>query len=632
MSIQLSVMIFIFLFFSNSLRAQEDLNQQQSKSESPISKPISPFQFTLNEKIALVENSRITYHLQNESMQVGRINIQKNDFKIAFIKADNLQNNNGSNNSTNQNMEKIVIELIQAEIDFHSLEILDRTGQLIFQSKIGQSNISIYDPKTSMNMILSQSNSFRICFISKFETDELRICSSNLTFDDSIQDFRFLQPTEQAKNRIYINNNEVANHQSSFVPEQTEKLTIHFENKAGMSLSYVGQIPQLNITELTRSKDQVNISGKGLLPLEIQLNKLENDLHPMISQTYTPHFYFEDPDNWFGSFQFQDKITFHFQNGVYSPFEIKVQLFDLPLEKDKPTIQHNHPNVTYLNQTHREIILSDNTKISSLIENLSTNTSNQAKIELRQNSIFDITANTMQITDSKNQSRLLKYESILGTNTEVSVRLTSATGGNNATFLGEFKSDYWFETIPFMKTHQYSLLRLGVSAKYYQNISEMSYIQKNNETETEIKTKMRLFYLDLKYRTNPGIWNRDESVGPILSFQQADVTNTQFNLIGLGFFWARSMPFIFNEIMNYLPYMKYPKYVDLDFVYYFNTPSKDFRLISNWALNFHGKVMWTKQFFGEAGFGFKTYSIYNSSNNIVALSSFYGTVGIGWQF
>ncbi len=244
----------------------------------------------------------------------------------------------------------------------------------------------------------------------------------------------------------------------------------------------------------------------------------------------------------------------------------------------------------------------------------------------------NLQSNTIQLTDSNHQVRSLKYDSIQGTNTEFSVRLTSASGGNKATFLGEMKSDYWFESIPLLNNQQYSLLRLGISAKYYQNVSKMSYTQKNNQSESEIQTQMRLFFFDLKYRLKPGIWNRDETTGPILSYQQADITNTQFNLIGLGFFWARSMPHLFNEIMNYLPFMKYPKYVDLDFVYYFNTTSKDIQLIRNWALNFHGKVMWTKQFFGEAGFGFKTYSILNIAQNNVALSSFYGTAGLGWQF
>ncbi len=334
----------IVLLIYQSIEAQEINNQNQLQIESssnPSSVDISPFQFVIDEKDVQIDSPQIKYLLQNDSIQVGRLNINKNDFKIVHKKASNLQISNEANVSDQENTEILEVELTSTNIDLTSFEILDKTGQRIYQSSIQQGKMSFIDPKKSMTSIFQSETFFRLCFISSSENDELRICSSNMTFDKESLDFKLTQQNEQAKNRIYFNNNEITELNSSFTPSTTDKLSIHFENKAGLTLTYTGQLPLLNFTEFTRSLDKLNITGIGLRPLEINIKEIKNEVHPMMQQTYNQKFYFENPETWFGEIQFQDHVNFHFQKGVYSIFTTKVSFTYLPFDKDKPAVKYN---------------------------------------------------------------------------------------------------------------------------------------------------------------------------------------------------------------------------------------------------------------------------------------------------
>jgi hypothetical protein len=92
--------------------------------------------------------------------------------------------------------------------------------------------------------------------------------------------------------------------------------------------------------------------------------------------------------------------------------------------------------------------------------------------------------------------------------------------------------------------------------------------------------------------------------------------------------------------------------VDLEFIYYPVPASVGYQAVNpwttfngrtglgNWALNFHGKVMWTDRFFGEAGFGMKNWDFYREftdTNGLfqrqgVLLFTVYATVGLGYNF
>jgi hypothetical protein len=150
--------------------------------------------------------------------------------------------------------------------------------------------------------------------------------------------------------------------------------------------------------------------------------------------------------------------------------------------------------------------------------------------------------------------------------------------------------------------------------------------------------------IDLKYRFTPGIWGRDPSVGAMLAYQTVEYgfrrsgidylsTNT---LAGAGVFWARSMPKVFDDLFNLIPIFRYPKWVDMEIVLYPVGLDATKDVLLNSAFNFHGKVLWTPRFFGEASFGIKTYNYTDSTIGAtginIALGVAYGTFGIGLNF
>ena len=58
-----------------------------------------------------------------------------------------------------------------------------------------------------------------------------------------------------------------------------------------------------------------------------------------------------------------------------------------------------------------------------------------------------------------------------------------------------------------------------------------------------------------------------------------------------------------------------------------------YELGDDYALNFHGKVLWTPRFYGEAGFGIKKYYfLQKQTQQGASLNTFYGTLGIGLNF
>jgi hypothetical protein len=117
------------------------------------------------------------------------------------------------------------------------------------------------------------------------------------------------------------------------------------------------------------------------------------------------------------------------------------------------------------------------------------------------------------------------------------------------------------------------------------------------------------------------------------SYQNVTFGTVKAPMLGGGWFWARSMPKVFDDFFNWFPFMNYQKWVDMEFIYYFSSMNADVKLNNTMALNFHGQVLWKKNFFGEAGFGYKRFGFRDEGQGKEAkLDTFYGTLGLGIKF
>ncbi|HEY8269471.1 MAG TPA: hypothetical protein VIG33_01175 [Pseudobdellovibrionaceae bacterium] len=221
------------------------------------------------------------------------------------------------------------------------------------------------------------------------------------------------------------------------------------------------------------------------------------------------------------------------------------------------------------------------------------------------------------------------YELYKGFPREISLRLSGLIqASGQSVFMGETAYNQWFENLLGWTNYWVGRQRWGISAKYFKSLTKLTVNAAKGTT-----ADLTVMNVDLKYRLVPGLWGRDETLGAMLDYQKIDFDKISAPMLGVGAFWARSMPKVFDDFFNFLPLMQYPKWVDMEFIYYPLSMSSRVTLESNFALNFHGKVLWTKNWFGEAGFGIKRYAIVDAQlRQKAALDTFYGTVGVGLNF
>lgn len=219
------------------------------------------------------------------------------------------------------------------------------------------------------------------------------------------------------------------------------------------------------------------------------------------------------------------------------------------------------------------------------------------------------------------------FEIYKGYPRELSARLSVAKSSADFVFMGEVAYNQWFEDLFTWANYWVSRQRWGISAKYFKSFNEIKVSTSGRTAPLDVLT------VDLKYRFIPGLWNRDETVGMMASYQNVNFGVLTAPMVGGGVFWARSMPKLIDDVFNILPLFRYPKWVDVEFIYYAQSMDKNITLNSSMSLNFHGKVLWTNNLFGEAGFGIKRYAFVDTSVNQKAdLNTFYGTVGMGLSF
>ncbi len=226
------------------------------------------------------------------------------------------------------------------------------------------------------------------------------------------------------------------------------------------------------------------------------------------------------------------------------------------------------------------------------------------------------------------------FEIYKGYSNELSSRLSMIISTQGLILMGEVAYNLWFEDILGWDNYEFSKQRWGLSTKYFQSITKY-------EVTGYGEAQLKVINADLKYRLTPGLWTRDESHGGMLSYQDLDanlqITKFKVPMVGFGWFWARSMPKVVDEVFSLLPFMDYPKWVDMEFIYYAASLDSTKKLNFNFALNFHGQVLWKDNFFGEAGFGIKRFDLIDITNTYQAnlgyqLNVLYGTVGMGLKF
>lgn len=376
--------------------------------------------------------------------------------------------------------------------------------------------------------------------------------------------------------------------------------------KSGALIEFASVVPALTVYDMMQTKDAevAQIAAENPAPVFMASVPLHND-NPL------------DPINklWQGNYKLKDKKIF--LPGVAGGFfQYDVTVDYLPTQKQRLSISDRFGLGTYSARDKISVRRDDKKSPDTW--------TTQNPLKNSWNRSYAVTK------DDKHdfQSYLDLYRGYAG---EASLRLTGlASLGGKTAVMAEAHLSYWFNSIAGWDQYYLSRQRWGLSAKYVDLLSTISAVNEDGTTED---VKIQSMIADLKYRFTPGLWERDETWGAMLSYENLTYADFKIPKLGYGIFWARSMPKFFDDIFNYFTFMRYPKWVDLELIKYATSLDSNYTLGDDYAINFHGKILWKPWLYGEAGFGAKKYYFKQKTTELGAsLDTVYGTLGLGINF
>lgn len=325
------------------------------------------------------------------------------------------------------------------------------------------------------------------------------------------------------------------------------------------------------------------------------------------------------------------------------PFTYIVQFTDLPDEGDRIYISTRTGAGTYSSTPRIYGAIPSQAKIGSHEKSVRKTNSNEFQWTFSAPQKGD--RNKARISlfkkeDGKEKEWVGNYQLYRGYPLQAALRLTGlTTDAGKLAVVGEASLTYFPDTI-FLDSYLLDYHRWGFSTRYLNALTPIKVKNTVEDDTTGVKTEtieelnpFRTFNFDARYNLVPGLWNRDQLYGPLVSFSSIALSDNKASFLGAGAFWARSMPLFIDKIFNIIPLLRYPKYVDVEFIYYGYSLKSDVEAGKTMFLNFQGRVFWTKRFFGEGGFGLKRFNFKMQDHE--AATEFYvgyGTAGLGLTF
>lgn len=472
------------------------------------------------------------------------------------------------------------------------------------------------------------NESFRFCLTHAEGRARSRLCSQRYTIRLSGKTWALKKIKTDVTPRVLLQSEAAPLQQT--VPVPRDKPTVFFAEMAkGEIYEFVATPNKLNLMDLTDSKkpDEIRIVAWGTRPT-IPSVILNPDTYSALTRLlgfeptigdmrkfWEVHIPIKDP-----------KLYLPGQGGGI--FAQRFDLSHVPDASVRPYLEFRTPTGTYVDGVKLFGKKDPKVKINSLERSMEVDQENPGLFlwRFKATQRGEINRGYLSMSHGGNEYKAF-YEVYKGFPRELSLRLSglvSPTGEN--VFMGEAAYNHWFEDFFGWTNYWVGRQRWGLSAKYFKSLTKLR-VSSSNSVELSV------FNADLKYRFTPGLWGRDETVGMMLDYQSLKFGEIQAPMVGVGAFWARSMPKVFDKMINIIPLMRYEKWVDMEFIYYPMSLKPTVTLQNNFALNFHGKVLWTKHWFGEAGFGIKRYAIVDTVlRQKGGLNTFYGTVGLGLNF
>ncbi|MBX7232188.1 MAG: hypothetical protein K1X29_08905 [Bdellovibrionales bacterium] len=468
---------------------------------------------------------------------------------------------------------------------------------------------------------------FRFCISKESIEGRIALCSKRYHFIRKGGRFWALTENKIVQPKVTVNDRTVTRKGSALFVDENKSIKFSAMMGNGSYFEFVSRPKKINIVDmvLNEKSNEIEIIGYDLPPLGpiSPIERIASD--PLDFLNFAPTI---------GDFrQFWKAIipvggNLFLRGNGGAPFKQPFVYAKLPRKTIRPRILLKSPKATYSRTVRLKGEITEAVTISSsqqVAHNISPRTFTWDFLAQKPGAMNSA---RLEVFDGK-QKLYAFHEIYRGFPRDLSLRTTGVLTNNlEVVVLGEISGQWWFEKILGWNNEWLSLQRWGVSGKYFKAIAGFG---GGANGQSIINLDVNTY--DLKYRLSPGIWGRDPTLGIMANYQTVTIEKYQASMGGAGVFWARSLPKFFDQIFNIVPFMRYPKWVDVESIFYFMPGSSHTRLGINSAINFHGKVMWTPQFFGEGGFGFKLFQFDDlTKNKSVGLAVAYGTIGVGYNF
>lgn len=519
------------------------------------------------------------------------------------------------------------------------LEIISRSGASLFAESVqsvGSSDIFVSENIFEQRVLSEDSRFFRFCLVTEIEKAFQRICTGPYgVFPRREKEREFLSVEPLAlglKSSKILVSRKAVRPKGAFKlkPGGSLEISVALPSQWSYELSTVIESPQVLEMVSEASSQNVKVFGSGPYPWgnykSIEIRD-ESKLEKALKWNDTIGDFRQFWNLFLGP---GEASRFYYSMPVGGNFRVNLSYKALPTEKDKPILSPNTLSGTYVDNSKIYGVKAEGTQLESKENSVETEEDSNDFIwnfRAKKKGFFN---RSDLIVKSQNTDFYLTYELFKGYPGEVSLRLGGASGTKGLVLQGEGAFNYWFETLGGWGNYYLSKQRWGVSLKRLQSFSNIDIGSISDKTSSTT--------FDLKYRLSPGLWGRDESVGLIFGVQKFGYSRFSADLLGYGVFWARSMPEVFDQFFNLIPLLEKPKWVDVEFINYTQSSTEGVTVnkiggsegAGTWALNFHGKVLFDKSFFGEAGFGIRSYDFVK--NQSFSFGTFYSTVGLGYNF
>lgn len=472
------------------------------------------------------------------------------------------------------------------------------------------------------------SEPFRFCIAKVEGKTQTRLCSQRYSVKLNGKEVSMGRMDSSTTARVLIQN-ETAPLKNNVVTTLEMPFSFYADLSTGESYEFVANPPKMNLMDFseTEKPDLFKLVGFNYPPFAKHVL-----LNPDQYSKFTKMLGFEatigDPRRFWSVEISRQTPHLYFPGTGGGVFKQRFQVNDLPRNKARVYLHKNTPVGTYSSSPDllvRKLPAMD-VKSSQVVVKPTKKDPNVLEWTFAAPLKNEVNRSFLEVT-SEGKTYKSYYELFRAFANELSVRSSGVVSTSGNVIVAEIAYNHWFESVFGWRNKWASMQRWGFSYKYFKSLNQLTVNDSGTKADLSVTTA------DIKYRLTPGLWTRDESTGLMLSYQDVAFGTVKTNMAGGGWFWARSMPRVFDELFNYFKFMRYPKWVDMEIIYFTSPLKKSVTLNNTLAVNFHGQVLWGKYVFGEAGFGLKRYAFTDSTlNQRAELNSFYGTVGLGVKF